>query len=185
MKLNPSEKRLAIIAGSVIAAVMVYLFVVSPLIDRLSVASSGIDEAQRTLDLNTLTLDNEQRERKIVEPLSIKLARDASAAESQLLTRVGDAVRNTGLQVQSLKPERSELEQGYMRTTVRVSAVGRLEQAGRFLHALQYVDYPVRVSDLQITARKEGNDDLLMQVAVSTIFDANQKSAPARTEKAQ
>ena len=45
-----------------------------------------------------------------------------------------------------------------------------MAQIGKFMYRIQTAGSPVRVSDLTVSSRKEGNDDLTFVVGVSTIF---------------
>ena len=53
-----------------------------------------------------------------------------------------------------------------------------MSRAGQFLYALHTSNIPLRVGDLQISARKEGTDDLQIQLGVATIFEAPANATP-------
>lgn len=173
MTLSKREKYIAIGAGVVICALLLDQILLSPLFFRLNNANDAIDahqlDLQKAKDLFASDIAASRRWKELTAG-GLKL--DASSAEGQLLDRVRDAAQSAGLSVQSLKPDRSERVNGFYRITLRVSATGSMSRITRFLYTAQTAKIPLRISDLQISARKEGTDDLAVQLGVSTIFDA-------------
>ena len=45
-----------------------------------------------------------------------------------------------------------------------------MSQVGRFLYRIQTATVPVRITDLTINSRKEGTDDLAVQLGIATIY---------------
>ncbi len=173
MTMSKRERYIAIGAGVVIFALLLDQVLLSPMFKRLSDANLAIEDYQSSLrEANNLFDSDIAASRRWKELAGTGLKADASAAEGQLLDRVREAAQNAGLSVQSLKPDRSERVNGFYRITLRVSATGSMSRMTRFLHNLQTSKIPLRMSDLQVSARKEGTDDLALQLGVSTIFDA-------------
>jgi Tfp pilus assembly protein PilO len=171
MKLSKREKLIAIGVG---AAVGLYVFdsvLLSPLFDRLNAAESAVLEGKAKLDANVALQANRlNSQKRWVKLAGDSLKTDASAAEAQLLNRVSDFASGAQLAVASLKPERSEKEKGFQRITIRASATGTMAQVSKFLYSLRTADFPVNVNDLRVVSRRDGSDDLALEIGVSTIF---------------
>lgn len=169
--LNKREQRIGIVTAVVLGALALDRVVLSPLLARQESASVRIDAAQLALSEATQTMQNDQRARRIWSELAGKtLLASAPDAEGQLLNRARQWADTSGLSLQSLKPERSEREEGYQKITIRATAAGSMQQVARFLDQVNTSEMPVRVSDLQVSPRKENVDDLSVVVALSTIY---------------
>jgi hypothetical protein len=124
----------------------------------------------------------QHRTRRWAEMLNSGLRRkDASEAESQLLNNIRDWAQEAGMTLLSVKPERSEREKGFSKSTFRVTGSGGMEQISRFLWHIQTAGMPARIADLQMTTRKEATDDLSLQLGISTIYllPDSEKEQPA------
>jgi len=107
------------------------------------------------------------------------LKSDASSAVSQVLHRVELWASESGLAFAGLKPERTEKYQQFQIMTFRANGTGNLSAIGKFLWHFETADIPIRVTDLQLTSRKEGTDDLSIQFGISTIY------LPPETDKSR
>lgn len=171
MKLSNRERIIAIGVGAVIGLYVLDSVLLSPLLGRLNAATTAIDEGQSTLQSGVALQQNRlNAQKRWVKLAGDSLKTDASAAEAQLLNRVSDYASGSQLAVASLKPERSEKEKGFQRITIRASATGTMEQISKFLFRLRTADFPVNVNDLRIVSRRDGTDDLSIDIGVSTIF---------------
>jgi hypothetical protein len=173
VNLSKREKLIGIVAGVIIGALALDQVLITPMFTRLDAANTLIarHEEERLRGDSIMTSDLQAR-RRWKEMTGNGFKADASAAEGQLLDRVRDAAQNTGLNVQSFKPERSERIGGFYRITIRVTATGSTSRVARFMHALQTSTIPLKVMDVQISSRKDGTDDLAVQLGVATIFEA-------------
>lgn len=189
MTLNKRERYVAIAAGAVLGLLAVDQLFLSPLLSRLSAATASVDALSREKRDADGLIQNEQRARtRWKEIAADTLKSDSSAAEGQLLNNVREWARSADLSLNSIKPERSERQQGFEKITLRAVGNGSMHQIGRFLHSVQTSNVPVRISDFQINTRKEGTDELSLQVGLSTIFQLPDEKAPAtppRKETAQ
>lgn len=171
MKLNHREKIIAIVVGGVVALYVVDQLFLTPMLDRLSRANRTIEDGRLAVnDADALRNNSVRAQRNWTSIAGDTLKRDASTAEQQLLNRIQDWAQSSNLSLTSLKPERNEKEKDFDRVTIRTSGNGSMSQIGRFLYALNESKVPVRVSDLQITSRKDGADDLAVQLGISTIY---------------
>jgi hypothetical protein len=110
--------------------------------------------------------------RKWNEMTAATLKVDGSNAESQIIRDVGDWALQAGLNLSSVKPERAEKENKtqFMKITFRANATGNMAAISRFMWQVQTSKVPVRVTDLSITTRRDGADDLTLDLGISTLY---------------
>jgi hypothetical protein len=168
--LSRREKWIARATGAAIGLFVLDYVALSPLMarradlaDRVARAEGEVRIAEQTVDRGKVMSQRWQ------EMTAAGLGADASAAEAQALHALRDWAQDAGLSLTSLKPERTERVKQFNQITIRATGQGNLRSVGRFLYHIQAGDIPVRVTDFQIAARKEGTDDLTLQLGVSTI----------------
>ena len=99
------------------------------------------------------------------------LSRDESLAEGTILNDVRDWAQEAGMNLSSFKPERlPEKESDFYKISFRATGSGQMSQLARFLNRIQTATIPIRITDLSITSRKEGTDDLSISVGLATIY---------------
>lgn len=184
--MSPREKTIAVVAGLVIGVFALDRLVVSDLLARQASAQDRIELAAQELSNATQLFDNERRaQRRWSEMAGDTLKSDAPSAESQLLNEAREWAQQSDLVLTSLKLDRAESEQGYGKLTARAAASGRTESLARFLYAVQTSEIPVRVADVSVTSRREGTDELNVQIGLSTIYlpaeQPDSNAPPART----
>ncbi len=169
--LSKREKRIGIVAGVVLGALVLDQVMFTPLWTRYGEASQRVETAQRDLDAARRTFENDEHaRRRWTEMAGRTLMTNAPDSEVQLLNRAREWADASRLSLQSLKPERSEREEGFQKITIRATAIGSMRQVAQFLYQVQSADIPVRISDIQLTARKENTDDLSVTIGLSTIY---------------
>ncbi|MCC6239293.1 MAG: type 4a pilus biogenesis protein PilO [Phycisphaerales bacterium] len=173
--LNSREKRIGLIAAIALGLLALDRVLLSPLLTRWSEAGATLKAARSELDAARQTLTNDQHAQGVWDQMKgDTLKNNASDSESQLLNATRNWADVSRLSLQSLKPERSEKERGFQKITVRAAAVGTMQQVARFLSQVQSASIPVRISDVQITSRKENTDDLSVVIGLSTILLADE-----------
>ncbi|MFA7236828.1 MAG: type 4a pilus biogenesis protein PilO [Phycisphaeraceae bacterium] len=171
MKVSQRERYISIAAGVVVALFVLDQFALSPWFSRWTAADTRIADQKDRLAQAKQTFDGGERaNRRWAEISKRTLKADAPAAESQILNAARQWAQTAGLSLTSLKPERSEKEQGFMKITIRATANGSLSQITRFIDEAGDSPLPVRIADLQISAHKEGTDDLSMLIGLATIY---------------
>jgi hypothetical protein len=98
------------------------------------------------------------------------LAADAAGAESRLLHALRDWAQEEGLELASLTPSRGERDGALREVSVTVSATGRMASVARFLWRVETTTLPLRIRDLTLGSRTEGEDDLSLQLQLSTLY---------------
>ena len=172
MVLSKRERFIATGTIFVLLVVCVYQFVLVPMLERKDELDALIDKENRNLS-NALNLVKKSKELgpRWAEINRNGLQRDASRAETQIYAAINSWARDAGLPSPGTKLDRTEKEgKDFNRITIRVTGNGSMDQIARFLYHIQTANIPVKVLDLTITPRKEGTDDLTLQMGLATIF---------------
>ncbi len=171
MTMSRRERYIAIAAAVVVGLLVLDQAALSPLLARLTEADAAIDHYQQDLARAEGLFDNRTHAQRAWRDMTGgTLLRDAPDAESQVLNRAREWAQSAGLALSSLKPERTEKERDFQKITIRATGTGTMAQIARFLYAAQTASIPLRVTDLQITARRDGQDDLALNVGLATIY---------------
>ena len=181
MAMNKRERWVGIITVAVLALLGVYQFVVDPLLIRRQELARQVADAKDAIQRNGDLSDRSKRAgRQWREMISGGLRKDASETESVLLHSLRDWAQDANMSLSGLTPARPEKDKDFYRITVRATGSGRMESIGRFLHRIQTASIPVRVTELQINSRgREGNDDLSVQMSISTVYLAPENETRA------
>jgi len=164
---------------AVVGVLVLDQFLISPLFARRAELDNEVQIKRGDWEHNQkLVTDSKRMGKRWTEISSASgpLKRDESQSESQMLQNVLEWARGAGMEVPSFKRERVEREKDFVKVTFRATGTGSMNQVARFLWRLRTATMPVRITDLQIGSRKEGTDDLSLQLGISTIFlppDAN------------
>jgi Tfp pilus assembly protein PilO len=171
MALSKRERVIGIATGAVLALLALDQIIVTPLDQRGREASSRVELASAELQrMDQVFQSDLGARRKWRDMAGDTLRSDAPATESQVLNAVRQWAQDSGLTLTSLKPERNEQEKGFHKITIRATAQGGMQQVARFLYAVEVAQIPVRVSDMTLSARREGTDELNLQIGLATIY---------------
>ncbi len=185
------SKRERYVAIGVMAAVGLFglnYFFVDPLLasrnDLDQKLSERTDEARKE---KKLIDESRRKERTWTEMQNNGLRRkDVSEAEGPMMGSINEWAKDAGMVLTTVKPERSEKEKDFQKLTFRATGSGRMSQIAWFIWRIQTSPIPAKVSDLQLSAHKEGIDELTLQIGISTaclLPEADKKqpaAAPAR-----
>jgi len=130
------------------------------------------------IDANKLIKESRLKNRAWAAMIGKRLPRDASEAESQIFSSVRDWASESRLSLSSVKPERNEKEQDFYRITFRATAGGNMAQVSRFLYHIQTSGVPARITDITITTRKEGTDELTLNLGIATLYPVPESEKP-------
>ena len=168
-----SRRERYIVIGTVVVVGILALdrLFLTPLIERRQETDARIRLATGQMEKGTALITNRGRvNRKWNEISGTTLKTDGATAESQIIRSVGDWALEAGLNPSSVKPERAEKEKQFMKITFRANATGNMAAISKFMWRLQTSRVPVRVTDLSITTRRDGADDLSLDLGISTIY---------------
>ena len=173
MLLSKRERFIGMVTVVLIGVMAFYWLIFMPLSDHISDLDKQIGHAQDELDdANMLLGKKRSLEQQWTAMSRNALLKDESAAESRILNNVREWAQDAGVTLSLLRPERAAERDGdfFYRITVRATGNGTMSQISRFLYHIQTTSSPVRISDLSISSRKEGADDLTASLALATIY---------------
>lgn len=172
MVLTKRERYIAIATVAVLLGVGLYYYVFSPLLERKAEVDQKIDELQDQHDRAQRMFTRSRRmSREWAETAKASLTADVSEAESQTLRAISEWALDAGMVLSSVRPDRPEKERGFYRITFRATGTGGMRQVSRFIYRVQTAPIPARITDLQVSSRKEGTDDLTVQLGIATIYN--------------
>lgn len=194
MVLSKREKYIGIITGVFVAIPVLNSYIISPLLSRKASLEADVASAQDELDRDRRLFDTARAARhEFASMTGSAMQQERPSAEGQILNDVREWAQESGINLSSLKPEREEKERDFQKITFRATCSGGMSQVGRFLNRIQTSAIPVRITDLSLSSRRDGADDLSLSVALATIYrppagtnaPAARSSAPARPEDGQ
>jgi hypothetical protein len=165
------ERYILIATVAVVGLLILDWFIVGPLLARKKALDVAIEEVREKQHRGDRIMASARRATPAWNQMvQDRLKKDASEAESQVLHSVRDWAQDAGMSLSSMKPERTEKDKEFVRTSFRATGVGGMAQISRFLWNLQSSDIPIRITDLQIVSRKDGTDELSLQLGMSTTW---------------
>ena len=171
MILSRRERYIVIATVIVVGFLALDQLVLTPLFDRREELELKTTQRLKELErANALFTNRTRLNRKWNEMTGTSLQADGSTAESQIIRAVDDWAKQSGLNLSSVKPERAEKEKQFMKITFRANATGNMAAISRFMWSLQTSKAPIRVTDLSITTRRDGFDDLSLDLGISTLY---------------
>ena len=170
MNLNPREKKIAIGVSAAVGLLALNQFLISPFFAKRDEIDSRRSTLQASLDDADSLFGRERRLRKIWNEMQRGgLNVDASEAESSALQAIIAWADKAGMTLSALKPERSSEERKFEVISFNVTGTGAMPDVARMMWAMETAPIPLRVTDVQITPRKEGTDDLSARFSVSAL----------------
>lgn len=171
MVLSKRERFIALTTLAAVGLLGLDRLVLSPLMAASAELDGQINACRAKLQDAQAKFDGRKRRmRQWTQMQNSGLRRkDDSEAESQMMNSIRDWAQEAGLTLLSVKPDRTEKEKGFSKSTFRVTGSGGMAEIGRFLWYVQNAAMPARIVDLQITTRKEATDDLSLQLGISTV----------------
>ena len=180
MTLSPREKNIAIGVGAAIVLYGLYSVVIKPYMDNLDALHDKTQAAQSALEDQKMLFQRKDDLQKVWSDLTHGgLSDNQSAAESQAVRAILDWAGDAGVTVTALKPDRASDENKFQILSYHVTAVGRTPDVGRLMWDIETATIPVRLTDVQVTPRKEGTDDLTIQFGVTTLVQPPEPTKPA------
>lgn len=171
MRLSKREKLIAAVTALFVAGPVLNSVIIAPLQTRSAALNSDIAVAENELERAGRLFDTSRTARREWASMAgAALFPDRPRAESQILNNVREWAQESGIALNSLKPERDEKEEEFQKITFRATASGSMSQVSRFLHRIQTATIPVRITDLQVSSQRDGQDGLTLSVALATIY---------------
>ena len=171
MRLSKRETYIAAAAIAAVALLALDRYVVTPVLE-----SGEALEAEKEQLVDELANAQRLFERRQMlggrwdELTAGGLTDDPEEAESLILHAMRDWAAEAGLSMSSLKPERDESDGKVREITIAVAGTGPMRAVARFLWQAETSPLPLRIHEVQLGARREGADDLSLQVRASTLY---------------
>jgi len=168
-----SRRERLIITATLVAVSILVLdrYALTPLLERYSALEARKERLLADVNRDESLL---ARQRKVVpkwrQMLAGSLKRDPGEAESQMLHALRDWSEQAGLNLSLLRPERSTEKTDLREITFHIAGDGTMNSISRFLWRLETADIPTRLKTVQFRSRKEGIDDLSVQLRISTLY---------------
>lgn len=171
MVLSRREKLVAVGAVAAVALLSLDRFVLSPFFQQRDQLQARINTA-RTQLARAQTMISRSREAKTEwrSRVAAGLKSDPAEAESQVLHALWRWAEEARLDRPQRKPDRLPHKGRLGVIAFQASGTGRLDGVRRLLWQLQTTSLPLRISEVTITSRKEGTDDLTFQFRLSTLY---------------
>ena len=179
-----SKRERYIVIGTVAAIGLLVLdhFVLTPYFDARSTVQTQSDEVTKQLNDASALFSKKRNLTKIWTDIQAGgLKSDPSDAESQAWHAVLDWVQEAGVNPVSLKPGRQTAKGPFLVSDFHVQATGSMSAVSRLLWSVETSSIPLRITDIQLQSRKEGTDDLNLQLGVSTLCQQATSDAHPKT----
>ena len=186
MVLSRRERYIGIATCAILGGVALYKLVAEPLWQQRVDLDGQLRVEQRLVNRTKLLFEDSKRANRLWAQMSAAgMKHNQSEAESQLVHNVTDWAQEAGLALPSQNAGRSEKEKDFSKITFRATGTGGMSQISRFLWRVETATIPIRITDVTITSRKDGTDDLSVVLGIGTIYPAPQaKPAAAPTPQA-
>ena len=183
MVLSQREKYVAIGFGAVAVLAILYWVVLSPMLDWNDTITKGTGDARdvQTKDANL--------KHKLVQLTKVwndmtknGLKTDVSEAQSQLSHAVSEWAAQSGVNITSTHSEAPTLvdqRSGFTQVIYQVTGTGTTVGVAKLLYQIESAKIPIRIDNLRIGSKKDGADDLEIQLNVSTLTTASTPARPA------
>ena len=180
--LSKRERMIAIGVGVAVGLLALDYFVIEPISDarsKLSLEQASLN--QQLAHANAIRVASAKAAKRWKDFRAAGLATDASTTESRLLNSIRSWAQESNLTLASIRPDRVTDDHGISELAFQATAEGSLRSVTDFLYKVQTAKMPVRIRELQIASRVEGNDDLTLQLHISTLWEDRPVVGPATT----
>jgi len=164
------ERYIAIAMLAVLVVLLLDRLALTPLQNRSEAMAAERQRVQAGIDSGRVLLERRrQLSSESQRLLDAGLDRLPAEAESKVLHAVRNWSQEAGFALSSLRPERVAKKGGLQEITFQASGTGSMNAVAEFLWRLEGSSLPVRVAELQLGTRKEGTDDLTLQLRISAL----------------
>lgn len=170
MILSRREQYVALAAAITVAILLLDWYVLTPILDRREQLQT--ERQKLVAELNEAqALFRRQRllGRKWRAMLDAGMPTGLAQAESQVLHALRDWSQESRLTLSSMKPGKVVESGELVELSFQASGTGSMSAVAKFLWHIETASLPLRVQQLQLGARKEGADDLSLQLTLSSL----------------
>ncbi|HVX83360.1 MAG TPA: type 4a pilus biogenesis protein PilO [Phycisphaerae bacterium] len=172
MVLNKRERMIAIIVGAAFALLGLYYFILSPYLsyrDDMAAQEAKVT-AQRAQMSQTLTRAK-KADKEWKDYLATTLKDNPTDAQIQTEEIVIQLAQACNVQINTFRPEAAggDEKTALLPTTFRFTGTGNFRAVSHLMLALEEPKFPVKVTNVNLTAQKPGIDSLQVQLALATV----------------
>ena len=161
MNLKQRERLLVLAAILCLVALLGDRLILSPLLRGWEARNARIVQLRALLEEGRSLL---AREEVLTDRWSQmkrrSLPAEVSAAENEVLKSVNRWLERSRLSMTSLTPRRTQIEEDFKRLEFRATAQGNLASITRFLYELESDPLPLRLEEIEMTARDDLGENL-------------------------
>ena len=143
--------------------------VLSPYLERRNALADEMTQRNQSLDDAHQVLGRERQLRQIIKGMGASLRSDSSTVEGQLLHLLYEWQQQAGVSGASFQRVLSIEAHGFTHLKFQISAGGSMPAIAMLVYRVETAPIPLRVDDLHVTPKKEGGDDLQVQLVISTL----------------
>ena len=183
MVLSQREKYIAIALGVVLALVIVYWVVYTPLSDWSDSIQASQAKANDQADSDNRLFKKLRQLNVVWEDMKKNgLKSDVSDAQSQLGHAVTEWAAQSGVTITSSvsnTPSVVDPKIGFIQVNYQVTCTGTTSGVAKLLYQIESAKIPIRINNLRIGSKKDGADDLEVQLNLSTLCVPPAQNKPA------
>ena len=146
------------------------------LIEKHQARTQALAEARNTIG-------KERQLRRMLAGMGQFVAADVSAAEGQFLHLLHGWEKEAGVGKASFQRVRANELNGFTHLTFHVTATGRMPAVAMLLYRVETAPIPLRVEDVQLSPKKEGGEELQVQIVVSTLCRKGEAPKPPEAKQ--
>jgi Tfp pilus assembly protein PilO len=176
---NKREKLLILAAALCVIILLGDKFILSPMLNLWKTRAARITALEESLNKGTVLTDREETlTQRWQEMQGRSLTNEASSAENQVLNRVNDWARSSGLNVTSLRP-RWIIDEGQeaRKLEFSLSATGSMESVTRFLYELERDPLAIRLEDVELATHDEQGREITLSARFTGLIVSEEKSS--------
>jgi hypothetical protein len=164
---------MAIVIGAIAALAIVYYVILSPLMawgDNISERSATVAKQQD--DYHQLITKKNSLGKLYTAMQKGGLKTDVSEAQSQMDRAVYDWAAQSGIVIATANGTGSntyDSKTGFMQVGYQVTCTGTTVGVAKLLYQIETASIPIRVTTVHISSRKDGVDDLMVELNLSTL----------------
>lgn len=159
------------VTGAALGLFVVNRYAIDPYIAaRASVVAERATLTAQNIDVQRMFTKQKRLDRDWRAMVNGGLKSDAGDAEQQLYESVRDWAREAGVAVLTSDPQRVTRNERTQIVRLRVTGTGTTASFSKLLWKLETSPIPVKVDEFTLTSRSQGNDDLAVTMAVSTLW---------------
>ena len=173
MVLSQRERYMAVGMGSVVGLAIIYFVILSPMADWSAGIDTRAEQVQKTQDADKALIEKQNRLAKIYDIMQKGgLKTEVSEAQSQMDRAVYDWAAQSGVSIATASNQGNnsyDSKTGFTQVGYQVTCTGSTVAVAKLLYQIETATIPIRINMVQLRSRKDGVDDLMVELNLSTL----------------